>query len=86
MKTLQDLIDDTYTADEAKFFVFCDAGNGAGYGSAGRTVVYGEFEAAAYGHLVMRPTADHRADDGTECGYASEWADDETGYAFKVRF
>lgn len=86
MKTLQDLIDDTYAADETKFFVFCDAGNGSSFGEAGQTMTYDEEEADAYGHLVMRPTAAHRADDGTECAWASEWVDGENGYRFQVRF
>ncbi|MEK9895222.1 MAG: hypothetical protein VW518_02175 [Burkholderiaceae bacterium] len=83
---LQDLIDDTYAADETKFLVLCDAGNGSSFGEAGQTMVYGPSEAETYGHLAMRPTADHRADDGTECGYASEWVDGESGYRFQVRF
>lgn len=86
MKTLQDLIDDIFTPDETKFFVFCDDGNGSAFGEAGQALVYCQDAADAYGHLVMHPTADHWADDGTECGYASEWVDGENGHRFQVRF
>jgi len=86
MKTLQDLIADTYAADETTFYVFCDGGNGSSFGQAGQTVTYDKEDAEAYGHLVMRPTAAHRADDGTACAYASEWVDGENGYRFQVRF
>ncbi len=86
MTTLQDLIDDTYAADETKFFVFCDAGSGASFGEAGQGVVYGPDAADAYGNLVMRRATPHRADDNTACAYASEWIDGENGYRFQVRF
>lgn len=84
--TLSQLIAETYIADEAKFFVFCDAGNGCGFGAAGQAVRYEEDQARAYGHIDMRQTEPHMSDDRVETVYASDWIEGDNGYRFQVRF
>jgi hypothetical protein len=85
--TLADLIAETYTADEAKWFVYCDAGDGSSYGESGEALPYTPDCAAHYGHLVMHPTPPHvSADRVVECAWASEWIETGSGYRYRVRF
>lgn len=84
--TLAELIAEKFTADEAKHFVFCDAGNGCGFGEAGQATRYDDACAAQYGAVVMRPTLPHMSDDRVECVWASDWIDGENGYRYQIRF
>ena len=58
----------------ANVFVLADAGNGCGYGEAGRMVDFDEACADEYGDTEMtKLDAPHTSDDGSECLYASDW-------------
>lgn len=86
ISTLAELIAETYTDMDTKYFVLCDAGNGCAFGEAGQTLEYDDRAAALYANIEMRPTEPHMSEDRVECVYASDWIDGENGYRYQVRF
>lgn len=86
IKTLSQLVSETYTAHETKWFVCCDDGNGCGFGTKGQGMAYDEAADARYGALQMHATAIHESDDHVECTWASDWIEGENGYRYQVRF
>lgn len=83
MTTLKTLVDQF----GATAFVFADAGNGTGFGAAGRLVDWDDATAAEYGQIEMQALdAPHHSDDGAECNFASDWQDGAAGYRFRVFF
>jgi hypothetical protein len=85
-RTLESIIAEFFSEDESKSVVFCDDGNGCGFGEAGRIV---DYDPATMAHLVMTdiPEGENRpSDDGFESYTQSEWQDGGNGYRWRVRF
>lgn len=80
---LSDLIAETYAADERANVVYCDGGNGCGFGENGQMV---EYDPAKMADLIMLPTMSHTSDDRVECVWMSDWIDGDNGYRWQVRF
>jgi hypothetical protein len=84
---LNDLIAETYTADDTKYFGFADRGNGCGFGEAGQTVTYDDNCAREYGDIILTACSPIIGEDGrSEYVYASDWIDGQNGYQFRVLF
>lgn len=61
---LSELIAETYTASEPKFYGFADRGNGSGFGEAGRTLAYDDDAAREYGDVVLAACLPMIGEDG----------------------
>lgn len=85
-RTLNDLIAETYTADEPKFFGYEDRGNGSAWPPS--VMDYDDEAAKRYGEIDMQTCSPIKADNArdVEFVYASEWQDGENGYQFRVMF
>lgn len=85
-RTLDSIVAEFFGEDETKSVVFCDAGNGCGFGEAGRVV---DYDPATMADLIMTdiPEGDDRtSEDGFESHTQSGWQDGENGYRWQVRF
>ena len=85
-RTLSSIVAEFFGKDETKSVVFCDAGNGCGFGGAGRVV---DYDPAAMADLIMTdiPEGDDRtSEDGFVSSTQSEWQHGENGYRWQVRF
>ena len=85
-RTLASIIAEFFGEDETKSVVFCDAGNGCGFGEAGRVV---DYDPATMADLIMTDIPegeDRTSDGGFESHTQSEWQDGENGYRWRVRF
>lgn len=84
--TLASLVAEFFGADETKSVIFCDAGNGSGFGEAGRVV---DYDAATMAGLIMTDITtgeDCTSYDGFESHTQSAWQDGGDGYRWRVRF
>lgn len=86
--TLRELIAETYTDNETKFFGFGDRGNGCAWGERGTVMTYDDDADGRYGNVEMVACEPIIADDGsaTEFVYKSRWIDGQNGYQFRVMF
>ena len=85
-RTLASIVAEFFTEYEAKSVVFCDAGNGCGFGEAGRVV---DYDPATMADLIMTDIPEGEArvsSDGCEVTTQSAWQDGENGYLWQVRF
>lgn len=85
-RTLASIVAEFFGEDEAKSVVFCDAGNGCGFGEAGRVL---DYDPTTMADLIMTDIADgddRTSEDGFESMTQSEWQDGENGYRWRVRF
>lgn len=82
---LRDLIAETYTANEAKFFGYADRGNGSGFGEPGQCIAYDDDCARKYGDIEVTACLPIRAEGSeVEFVYTSDWIDAENGLQFRV--
>ncbi len=71
----------------ANAFVFCDAGNGCGFGEHGQMIDYDRASAERYGAIELAPLTEAiTSEDGTACAFSSDWQDDANGYRWRVMF
>ena len=85
-RTLASIVAEFFGEDETKSVVFCDDGNGCGFGEAGRVV---DYDPSTMADLIMTdiPEGDDRtSEDGFESYAQSEWQDGANGYRWRVRF
>lgn len=85
-RTLASIVAEFFGEDETKSVVYCDAGNGCGFGEDGQVL---EYDAEKMGNLIMTDIAegeDRMSADGFESMTQSEWQDGENGYRWRVRF
>ena len=85
-RTLTSIVAEFFGEEETKSVVFCDAGNGCGFGEAGRVV---DYDPATMADLIMTDIPegeDRTSDDGFESMTQSAWQDGENGYRWQVRF
>jgi hypothetical protein len=85
-RTLASIVAEFFGEDEAKSVVFCDAGNGCGFGEDGRVL---DYDPATMADLIMTdiPEGEDRISaDGFESMTQSEWQEGENGYRWRVRF
>lgn len=85
-RPLASIIAEFFGEYETKSVIFCDAGNGSGFGEAGRAL---DYDPATMAHLIMTDIADgedRTSDDGFESMTQSDWQDGQNGYRWRVRF
>jgi hypothetical protein len=71
---------------ETKLVVYCDAGNGSGFGESGRAL---DYDPSTMADLIMTDIPDEGArtsNDGVTCHTQSAWQDGDNGYRWQVRF
>lgn len=85
-RTLASIVAEFFGEDETKSVVFCDAGNGCGFGEAGRVVDYDPVTMADLVMIDIPEGADRTSGDGFESMTESEWQAGENGYRWRVRF
>lgn len=85
-RPLSSIIAEFFGEDENRGVVFCDAGNGCGFGEDGRVL---DYDPAKMADLIMTdiPEGEDKVSaDGFESMTQSEWQDGENGYRWRVRF
>ena len=85
-RALASIIDEFFGENETKHVVFCDAGNGCGFGEAGRGV---EYDPDTMADLIMTDIPDgedRTSDDNLEVATQSEWQEGANGYRWRVKF
>lgn len=85
-RTLSSIVAEFFGEDETKSVIYCDAGNGCGFGEDGQAL---EYDAAKMGGLIMTDIPggeDRTSSDGFESMTQSEWQVGENGYRWRVRF
>lgn len=85
-RPLSSILAEFFAEHETRSVVFCDAGNGCGFGEAGRVV---DYDPATMADLIMTdiPEGEPRtSDDGFESTTQSAWQDGDNGYRWQVRF
>ena len=88
-RTLASIVEEFFGEDETPRVIFCDAGNGCGFGEEGRAVDY----VPAWGSLLMTnitpDCADHETTDGFTATVQSEWqvtGEGSNPYRYRIRF
>jgi hypothetical protein len=85
-RTLASIMDEFHGDYETKSVVYCDAGNGCGFGESGRIT---DYDPATMAGLIMTdiPAGEDRtSEDGFDSMTQSAWQDGENGYRWRVRF
>lgn len=85
MPKLRELIEEF----DANAFVFCDRGQGCGFGANGVATDYDEERAAEYGEVELAELPEPvMSEDGMECNYSSEWFASEgwPGHEWRLMF
>ena len=71
---------------DANGFFYMDSGNGSAWGEAGEMMDYDDDAAAQYGHIEMTEISGHKAGNGQDLEWISDWIEGENGYRFRVGF
>lgn len=82
-RTLGSIVQEFFGHDETKNVIYCDKGNGCGFGQAGRVTEY----SPEWADLIMMEIGEPvTTDDGFKPTVQSEWQGGANGYSFRIQF